>query len=94
MTIGALLRGTTTRVWLLLILLTLASWWLGSRREGIPTEGAERAAVSLVVVALLKARLVLGHFMEVRTAPLALRLACDAWVVVTAAVLIGLGAAG
>ena len=71
--------------WLVLTVLTLASWQ-SSARTIDPTV----ASIGVLVVAFVKARIVIVHFMEVGTAPRPLRLACDAWVVLGGATLCGL----
>lgn len=64
-----LLRNRTTAVWVLLVAATLVSWQLG-------THGADpKIATSIImVVAFVKIRLVGLYFMELRDAPLPLRL--------------------
>jgi hypothetical protein len=74
-----LIRHYTTGVWLLLAALTASLWWLGG---GSATSGVY-ATVSLMVIAFFKVRLVGIHFMELRWAPLPLRLAFEAWTLVT-----------
>lgn len=68
---------TTLLVWAVLMSLTVLSWWLGTESGA---GDARAAGVGLLGVAFLKARLVIRHFMEVRHAPRALRLATDVWV--------------
>lgn len=87
---GAILRGTTTWVWLALMLLTGVSWWLGGGSDRTLVADPIRITIPLMSMAFFKARLVLVHFMEIGSAPLALRLVCDAWVVITYATVIGL----
>jgi len=65
-------------VWLVLVTATLVSWSL--RAIGL----------AVLAVAFVKVRLVGLYFMELRTAPVPLRLAFEAWVVVVGAVLAGL----
>ena len=67
-----------TGVWLLLVGATLISWWLVERR-GI---GTHIATTSALLIAGFKARMVLQHFMELRTAPPIWRAVFDAWVVI------------
>ena len=67
-----------TGTWLLLVTATLISWWLVERR-GI---GAHIATTAALLIAGFKARMVLQHFMELRTAPPIWRAVFDAWVVV------------
>ncbi len=67
-----------TGIWLLLVAATLVSWWLVERR-GI---AARVATTSALLIAGFKARLVLQHFMELRSAPPIWRNVFDAWVIV------------
>jgi heme/copper-type cytochrome/quinol oxidase subunit 4 len=70
-----LLRKPVSIVWAALMLATCASTWLLSKNSVTP----EVATVAIVLIAAVKVRLVIGYFMEVRRAPLALRLICDGW---------------
>ena len=65
-----LLRKPVTIVWAALMLATCASTWLLSKNSVTP----EVATVAILLIAAVKVRLVMTHFMEVRRAPLALRL--------------------
>jgi len=75
-------KNRLTVVWIVLAGLTLASWALAPGRA----QGSVVASVSITVVvlamALIKSRLIIREFMEVRTAPGWLRAATDAWLVV------------
>jgi hypothetical protein len=63
-------------VWATLILATVASWYLGD------DHGARRAAsVGILLLAFGKVYLVAEHFMDVRRAPLILRLLVGGWTV-------------
>ncbi|MGK2912948.1 MAG: cytochrome C oxidase subunit IV family protein [Porticoccaceae bacterium] len=88
----ALLRHRVTLVWLLLMLATGLSWELG---HGLGFgDNHHRATMAVVVIAFIKARFVFLEFMELRTAPLPLRLAFEAWTILvcgTLLVLYGLG---
>ena len=79
-----LLKRPASLVWLLLMAATIiTTWWL-SKDEISAAVGT----VAIFIIAAYKVRLVLLHFMELRHAPLPLRLAFEAWVLgVTAAVL-------
>jgi heme/copper-type cytochrome/quinol oxidase subunit 4 len=70
-----LLRKPVSIVWAALMLATCASTWLLSKNSVTP----EVATVAIVLIAAVKVRLVIGYFMEVHRAPLALRLVCDGW---------------
>ena len=70
-----LLRKPVTIVWAVLMLATFASTWLLSKNSVTP----EVATVAIMLIAAVKVRLVMSHFMEVRRAPLALRFVCNGW---------------
>jgi caa(3)-type oxidase subunit IV len=66
-----LLLNKVSLAWSVLVVLTLAQWTIGSH---ITSNGPHTAAgVVIFVVATFKARLVGLYFMELRTAPWALR---------------------
>jgi hypothetical protein len=71
-----------TYVWLILSAITLVSWFLGPARVAGPAAASVPITVAVLAMAFIKARLIIGYFMEVRTAPAWLRLATDAWLVV------------
>lgn len=73
-----------TLVWLALLAATFASSTLGLEHHG----PSRLVAATLVAIAYVKLRLVVMHFMEVRAAPQALRLALEAYLVVTGTALI------
>jgi hypothetical protein len=77
-------------VWLLLVTATIVSWALGTEH----LLGPRGASVAVLVVAFVKARVVGLHFMELRSAPVRLRVAFEGWVVVVCSVLIGLYVSG
>jgi hypothetical protein len=64
-----------------LVIATLASWWLGIDEGGDPGGGASVATAGVIVIAFVKVWFVGRHFMELREAPLLLRLAFDVYVV-------------
>jgi heme/copper-type cytochrome/quinol oxidase subunit 4 len=70
-----LLRKPVSIVWAALVLATVASTWLLSNNSVAP----EVATVAIMLIAAVKVRFVMRHFMEVRGAALALRLVCDGW---------------
>lgn len=79
-------------VFVVLALLTALSWSVAERggRAGEPST-ADALAVALVVsIAAVKLHLVAMHFMELRDAPVALRLLFDAWIAVVVGLIIGL----
>jgi hypothetical protein len=78
-------------VWLILTALSLGYLWIDHTAD---EHGAPRAStvvtISAIVIALIKVRIIMREFMEVRHAPALLRRITDAWVVIMAVVMIGL----
>jgi len=72
----AVLPRRTTVVWLVLVLVTMVSFWVGTGHVGT---SARATTASVVVAGFVKAFLVGRHFMEVRDAPLTLRAIFGAW---------------
>lgn len=78
-----LLKRHASLIWLLLMAATIFTTWVLAK-DGF---SARVGTVAIFALAAYKVRLVLLHFMELRHAPLPLRLVFEAWVlVVTAAV--------
>ena len=73
-----------TAVWRFLVGATVLTAVLGLEQHG----GSTAVGLALLVIAFVKVRLVALHFMEVRDAPLALRLLVEGYVVVTLVVLV------
>ena len=71
-------------VWAALMLATCASTWLLSNNAVTP----KVATVAMMLIAAVKVRLVIRYFMEVRLAPLALRLICDGWLLAVTALIV------
>ena len=86
----ALLKNRVSLVWAGLMIATLISWKVGSDHGIHP----QLATIVVLLVAFLKVRFVGLYFMELREAPLPLRLIFEGYVVVVAAVLIALYLAG
>lgn len=73
----------------LLVLVTgLAFWLTAGHGSSLWGESEKVIWTQVVVLAFIKARWVVLEFMELRTAPLGLKIACEAWVVGAAASLI------
>ena len=75
-----------TLVWIVLMTITCISTW-GVSRDGIPLA---IATVAIFLLAALKTRLVLSHFMELRNAPQRWRLLFEAWVILVTAAIAGI----
>lgn len=71
-----LLDRRVTVAWLALVAATLISLWVGTDHG---EDGARAAGVGLVVVAFVKIRIIGMHFMDLREAPLPLRLLFESW---------------
>ncbi len=83
-----LFRNRITFVWFILAAAALLSWIVGGSYAPGDEAAARNATVVLMVIAFVKVRLVIMHFMEAGIAPLPLRLVANAYVVgVCAAVL-------
>lgn len=77
-----------TYIWLLLATLTAVSWGLA---DGVVVESHSQAqwlSAALMLLAFVKVRLVIMHFMEVATAPTVLRTIFEVWVAVVFAAII------
>lgn len=72
---------TNTAIWALLALATVLTWYMGGN-------AALNIPALMLLIAFFKTRLVIMHFMEVNQAPMALRLAGDAWGIVCCTALI------
>jgi len=83
----ALLLNRTTLIWLLLIAATALSWQMG---HGLGFSDSRHAGVAILVVALVKVRLVILEFMELRHAPRFMRYAAEVWTLGVCTVLVTL----
>jgi hypothetical protein len=73
------LNHPLTRLWLVLLLATVLSWWLGSDTPVRSPAAGMLSAISILAVAIIKCRLVIRNYMDVRLAPPWLQRACDGW---------------
>lgn len=81
----ALLTKPATLVWLFLMAATCVTTWGLSKDQFT----ASVATLSIILIAAIKIRLVLLHFMELRHAPLPWRLLLEAWVLVVTGAIAG-----
>ncbi|GAB4008968.1 cytochrome C oxidase subunit IV family protein [Nocardioides ultimimeridianus] len=84
--LSRLLSDRQTAVWLVLVLATALTAALGLEERG----SAKAVAVVLIAIGVVKLRLVAMHFMEVRRAPLALRLLIELYAAAVFASLAGI----
>lgn len=75
------LRGITV-VWVTLCALTVAAWWLSPAHPGELVQPSIPITVTVIVVGFVKCRLIIRHFMEVRSGPRWLQAATDGWLLV------------
>ena len=80
------LRKPATAIWAVLMLATCASTWWLSKDLVLPTV----ATAAIIIIAAVKIRLVLMHFMELRTAPLPWRLVFEIWLAAITCLIVGL----
>lgn len=80
-----------TLVWAILAGVTGLSWWLGTNAQAVDVSSDHtRTSVMLLVLAFIKVRLIIRYFMEVRHAPLVLRLICESWTILACGVVLAL----
>ena len=77
-----------TLVWLVLIIATALSWQFG-HGLGFGNQ-LHYATVAILVITFIKVRFIYLDFMELKTAPRALRWVVEAWALVVCVTLIGL----
>jgi hypothetical protein len=79
-----LVPGTRTIVvvWLALAAITLIAWALTPEHQGAATLADKELVAVIIVLGMIKSRLIIRYFMEVRTAPRWLRITTDAWIAV------------
>lgn len=85
---NALVQNYASRVWLILTVLTVISWTLGTE-HGFGDHHMP-ASLAIITVAVFKIRLIGLYFMELRDAPLALRGIFEAYCVVLFGLLTGM----
>lgn len=86
---GALILKSVPGVWAIMMVATIATAWLAHGEA----QGGFNPILVVILIAAFKARLVILHFMQLKTAPLEWRLIFEAWVVAVAAwILVGISA--
>jgi cytochrome c oxidase subunit IV len=68
--------------WLFLAVATIASWWLG---HGAHEQLRALVPVAVLTIAVVKCRVVIRTYMDVKRAPSWLQLSCDAWLILNLA---------
>ena len=86
-----LILSRRTLIWLLLTGATMLSWEMG---HGAGFSDVRYASSSIIVLALIKIRYVMLEFMELRNAPVRVRVVAEVWVVVVCSTLLVLYLSG
>ncbi|MCC4118685.1 cytochrome C oxidase subunit IV family protein [Aromatoleum toluclasticum] len=73
---SAFFLNPANRAWLVLLVATGATWWLGD--VGAAGTGA---ILAMLAIAFIKGRLVILEFMELQGAPLVWRLLLEGWLI-------------
>lgn len=74
--------------WVLLAGVTLLAWWIGAHHGTGPIHPDPAVAVSAIAITLIKVRVIMREFMDVRSAHPRLKLVTDAWLVVFGAAML------
>jgi hypothetical protein len=81
------LLSRNSLIWALLVAATVVSWALG---HGLGTEGTPLAGAAILVVTFIKVRFVMLDFMELRHAPVWMRITAQSWMVLVCGLLVTL----
>jgi len=74
--------------WAVLAGITLLAWWIGAHHgAGTPKPDAA-VALSAIAITLVKVRVIMREFMDVRSAPAWLKRVTDGWLVVFGAAML------
>lgn len=73
---SAFLRNSANRDWLVLLVATGATWWIGE-----VSAAGTGAILAMLAIAFIKGRLIILDFMELRGAPLMWRLLLEGWLI-------------
>jgi hypothetical protein len=90
----AALRTRAAAVWAGLVLASLVSFWLGTDHGFSGADGRRAGTAIVLAIAFVKIRFIGLDFMELRHAPLALRLAFEGWCLIVGCAVVGLLLAG
>ena len=65
--------------WFALTAITLAAWWIGAHHGTGPMKPDAAVALGAIAIAIVKVRVILRQFMDVRNAPRRLKHITDGW---------------
>ena len=77
------LKNPAHRAWLVLLLATFATWYLGE--VGAAGTGA---IIAMLIIAFIKGRLVILDFMELREAPRMWRILLEGWLILVSSLIL------
>jgi hypothetical protein len=80
-----LVRSRITLVWFILVTATAASFEMG---HGVGLHDLHQASIAIILIAFIKVRFVILDFMEIRNAPIPIRVVGEVWCVVVCSALI------
>lgn len=67
--------------WFVLSGITLIAWWIGAHRGAGPLHPDAAVGLSAMAITLVKVRVIIREFMDVRHAPARLKHVTDAWLI-------------
>jgi hypothetical protein len=73
-----LLKTRETAIWLILMVVSISNWVLGSQRSSLESDSSA-AVIILLTLAFFKVSLIMQYFMEVRHANNELKVSCNLW---------------
>jgi cytochrome c oxidase subunit IV len=82
--VSALMQLAVTRVWLVLIAAAVLSWMVSEHSAAVKV-----ATSAVVLIAALKVRLIVIHFMELRWRPRPWRILFELWILGVVAIILG-----
>lgn len=68
--------------WFVLSAITLIAWWLGAHHGEGPLRPDPAVGLGAMAITLVKVRVIIREFMDVRHAPAKLKYVTDAWLIV------------
>jgi hypothetical protein len=68
--------------WFALCAITLLAWWIGAHHGSGPLQVDPAVGLSAMAITLVKVRVIIREFMDVRHAPAKLKWLTDGWLVV------------
>jgi Prokaryotic Cytochrome C oxidase subunit IV len=79
---GKSLQKRLMVAWMVLAGITLLAWWIGAHHGPGSLQPDAAVAISAITITLVKVRVIMREFMDVRTAPARLKHVTDAWLAV------------